>query len=483
VKHLKKYFTENKYVLPFIFVIFNFLLKVLYLDYGDIGGDEPFTIFNSQIDFTSFINLLKTENNPPLYFILLHYWIKFFGISAFSVRFLPLIFSCLTVFFIFRLAIKFFNLKVALITSILFSFSNYHIYFSHETRVYSLFALLTVISMFYFLSMLKDKNNKAYFLFLLTTNSLLIYSHFFGFFVILIQLVAVFGITELRNIILKKYIFLSILTAILYIPYLKILITRFYSSKNGTWITSPKIEELYNILWKFTNAPVNTVFILILFFIFLTLLTINRKIVLCSNSKIIFMWFIFPYFLMYLISLKLPIFIDRYLVFISIGYYFSIALVLNSLNQFSSKIANISSILVSIMMLMTCKPKTSIETKNKEIVQRIIELKKNKSLILICPPWNDLTFVYYYNQKYFKDYKSTKFNLRKENIFPINNSDEIKDTLLTKNSTVIFLDYNSELVDKHHSIYNKLANHFKKIELVESNKELRIFHFKRQLSQ
>ena len=92
-----------RYLLPFFLVLFNFLLKRIGLTTNSIALDEPFSIYVAQFDVTKIIQYLSSGNNPPLFEIILHYWIKFFGIKASSVRFLSCLFSALTALYVFKI--------------------------------------------------------------------------------------------------------------------------------------------------------------------------------------------------------------------------------------------------------------------------------------------------------------------------------------------------------------------------------------------
>ena len=73
------------------------LVTLPFISSAPISIDEPFSIFYAQQDIGEFLPFLNQGNNPPLHFILLHYWINLFGISSFSVRSLSLLFSILTI--------------------------------------------------------------------------------------------------------------------------------------------------------------------------------------------------------------------------------------------------------------------------------------------------------------------------------------------------------------------------------------------------
>lgn len=231
-------------------IVLNLIVKGIFLSSNSIGGDEPFSIYHAQMDIISIIKLLSAGNNPPLYEILLHFWIKLFGISEFSVRLPSLIFSCITVFYIFKIGVNFFNIKVAISSSLLFIFSNYQILFAHEARVYALFGMLTAISMFFYLELIaKDKPKFKPLILLLLANIVLIYSHYLGFFVLLIQFLCIVLYKELRTKFWKQLLILLGIIALFYLPNINVLIARFLdSSSNGTWVKSPNgFDDIYNM--------------------------------------------------------------------------------------------------------------------------------------------------------------------------------------------------------------------------------------------
>ena len=477
----------SKFIIPISLVLFNLILKIIFLDHRDIAMDEPFTIFYAQADFYTLFEMLKTENNPPLFFILLHFWIKVFGISAFSVRFLPMIFSTLTAPVIYFLGKRFFSHRVGLVAALIFTFSNYQLLFAHEARIYSLFGLLTVVSMYLFLQ-LSNRHDLRSAIFLAIINILLVYSHFFGFYILVIQLTSCLVIKKFRIRVLKLYMVTLVIVMISYIPYLSIFISRFLlTSMHGTWVPQPILSDLYKMVWKFSNAPVTTVFFLFLLFSAFIMFIVRyiRSIVSLSNktsdtksdtTSVIFFWFFLPYFLMFFISFKIPMFLDRYLVFISFGYYFLIGISVSYLGRKKWIFYTLSFISI-LMMAVTFKPDADNKRRVKEVTQIIKKLKTKESLVVICPSWLDLGFTYYYNQDFFRDYKNLKKNLIKEKIFAVNDISEINSTIFSKASNVIYLEEWATLVDKDNQIYKKLSSHFSKQEQYKIFESFTIYNF------
>lgn len=460
---------NNKYLViltPVFLIILNLILKIIFISSNFVGGDEPFSIYHAQLDVSSIIHQLSFGNNPPLYEIILHFWIKLFGISELSVRFPSLIFSVITVLFIYKIGKEYFTYQVALITSLLFSFSNYHLAFSHEARVYCLFALLTAMSMYLFLIICNKQKDFKYYFLLLTINLLLLYSHYFGFYVIVIQTISVVFLKDIRNKILGKYIVYLLGLILLYIPNLNILIIRFLDSSNhGTWVKSPNgFESIYNMLWQFSNKPVTTVFTISILLVALVKLIIKKDIKnIPTSNKIILIWFLFPFLFMFIISYWIPMFLDRYLIFVSLGFYLVLSLCSSYIISQRKYKLILPGILV-VLFAVTFNPNVDNKRHVKETVEKVKELKDKRTKVLICPQHFIYNFTYYYSSEIFKEidnqnpsYKISE-NLIKQNIYTINNINEVD---LSGCDKIIFLDAASQFSFPENNIINILEKTYK----------------------
>src|SRR5690554_3396647 len=229
-------------ILPLLLFLLNFVLKIRYVSWPSLGIDEPFSVYYSQFEVTTIIKDLSLGNNPPLYEIFLHYWTSIFGISEFSVRFPSALFSSLSVIFIYRICYKFFHLKIAVVAALLFTLSNYQIYFAHEARVYPLFMLLTIISMYQYMKLITPGYSKRDGAIFIVVNILLLYSHFFSWFVLFIQAFVLLVTNRKETSELFRFFKYYGIIFLSYLPYTYIFIVRFLDSSAGTWVAP--VEDL-----------------------------------------------------------------------------------------------------------------------------------------------------------------------------------------------------------------------------------------------
>ncbi len=456
--NIKTLLNKTKLVL-LLFLVLNLVLKYFFLVSIPLDGDEPFSVFFSQVSYSELFEMIKTENNPPLHFILLNIWTKLFGISELSVRFPSYLFSCFTVIYIYLIGSKFFSKQVAISSAVFFTFSSMNMLFSHEARVYAIFGFLTAATFYYFLICLSNKNKFNSFVKLILCNSFIIFAHFFGFFVIFIQVIVLAILYYNKIAKTKKFIYSYLSVLIIYSPYLVIFIQRFFqSASKGTWISPPNdISALYFMLWKFCNAPAITVLLIVimLFALFLFLFKQKNKQINFQTITVL-VWSLFPFFFMYAISYKVPMYLDRYLVYVSIGFYLLFSISIHYLTKtLQYKYINILTWTTLFLYCISLNPLIEKDKrKSKEYALKIKEIKSMNpnTVVIISPNYAFRTLSYYYNKSYFTDYKNSVKLLNNEIIFPVNSINEVPPSLLKNNPDIVFIDNWAAIVDSNLTI-------------------------------
>jgi mannosyltransferase len=443
-------------------ILLNLILKIVFLNVLPLGGDEPFTVFFSQASISEMFEMLKIENNPPFHFILMKFWSQIFGISTTAARIPSLLFSLGTVALIYKIGARYFSVLTGITASFLFSFSSLHFLFSHEARVYSAFGFFTVASMYFFLKILYQEDSRKDVVMLVLLNTGLLYAHFFGFFVLFIQLLFLILFEWRNKKLCIRFLVLFGIVGALYLPYFPILIDRFLFSSAQGWVEPPKnAGALYFMLWKFCNAPLSTILLLLVLVAAGIVYLAQQKDQLVSKaSKLILLWALVPFLLMFALSFKVPMFLDRYVSFCSFGFYLAAAAGISFL--FSASVYRIvASGVLTLGFIVTFRPNLEHQLrKADQCVARVIQLKQERpgTLVVISPYWAFRTFAYYYNLDYFKNYTQTVLFLNRENVYPIYNVGEVPKELLEKSSDIIFIDNWAGVADPGQSMDQYLSS-------------------------
>jgi uncharacterized membrane protein len=529
---------------PLLFVLANFGLKLKCITNQSIAQDEPFSIYFSQFDVSTIISFLSKGNNPPLFEIILHFWTQLFGIGELSVRFLPCLFSSFSVYFIYRIGQKFFDVKTAVLASSLFTLSIYHVSFAHETRVYPLFLLLTCMSMYAFLSLVKEPGKKRFSALLTVANALLIYSHFFGLFVLAIQFFTTVSITSMRKTIFKRMLRSWIIVFVVYLPYLGVLTRNFLkSASEGTWISPVSnlgqlhdflnllvndnkvgkllfyfitwllvqqfikklpwnsyfkhflaaasilglffsisiVEGSFPLFWMISTASIWTMSSYMLFvFLLIFLGMISPKVTVAG--KVVMIWFFLPTLAMFIVSVWIPMFIPRYLIYVTPAFYLLVAIGLISLEK---PIGISISLLFLVIMGFTYRNDVSNDRDVKQLVDKAMAIKHEypNTAIYICPNHFDVNFTYYYNRKYFEDIDNDnreghlRMKLASDNVFPVRNFAEIDTLLFASMTRVVYIDAAADFASPNNGIRSFLTGKFGEPEVIEIPSSFKLVTF------
>ena len=177
---------RNELILILAILFVGLFFRIYGLGNESIWLDEGFSIRLSNLNLFHIVEETSRDVHPPLYYIILHYWINLFGDSEFSTRFLSVIFGFFAIFMIYKIGSLIFCKDVGVLSSLLLGLSVFHIQYSQEVRSYSLMSLLTLLSFYFFIRLL-DKRSLTVLTGYVISSLLLLYTHFFGFFIIIAQ--------------------------------------------------------------------------------------------------------------------------------------------------------------------------------------------------------------------------------------------------------------------------------------------------------
>jgi mannosyltransferase len=131
-----------------------FALRLYRLGYQSIWYDEGVSIHLAQRSLAALTAHTAGDIHPPLYYYLLHFWIKATGSSEFAVAFLSLFFGLLLVPLVYRIGRHLYNPMVGSLAAFLVAISPYNLWYSQEVRMYTLGASLGLVSLYSLLRLL-----------------------------------------------------------------------------------------------------------------------------------------------------------------------------------------------------------------------------------------------------------------------------------------------------------------------------------------
>jgi hypothetical protein len=109
---------------------------------SELWLDEALTVHLSEVPIGQLRTVLARDGAPPLYYVLLHGWMKVFGRSNEAIRLLPALFSVATLPLIHRAGRRLGGPLVGTAALVLLATSPFAIRYGTENRMYSLVALL-----------------------------------------------------------------------------------------------------------------------------------------------------------------------------------------------------------------------------------------------------------------------------------------------------------------------------------------------------
>ncbi len=125
-------------------------------------------------------------HDAPLFLWLTCLFMKF-GDSEWVLRMPSMLAGVIAIPVLYLLGRELMDRAVGLLAAALLSISVFHIYYSQEARVYALFFLLSLLSTYYYLKLLRTETNRDWFYYGLFT-LLLMYSHYYSFWIISAQI-------------------------------------------------------------------------------------------------------------------------------------------------------------------------------------------------------------------------------------------------------------------------------------------------------
>ena len=397
--------------------VVNILFKSFFITDSGYWYDEICSIFYAQKDLNAIKSYATWDINPPFYHYILHYWIKVVGIGEEATRSLSLLLNGIAGGILFYFSKKYFNLKTAIIASILFFTNDILFYYAQETRSYTLDVLMVIVSNFVYFK-LYEKPSWKYAFILAFVNWAAIYTHYLFAAVVMFQ-----GIALLIYFDKKKFLWFvvsGLTTLIIFNKWLQRIYEVLLRGGNPHLAKEIGLTDLYDTITSLMNGDITVLIIAVVMIVGIYQLIKEKE----YHFQFMYMFLSgFGFVLvLFILNFKSAVFIERYLIFSLVGIFISIGYMFSKIKMQRNYILYILLIIAGGLNLNFNLSKPMDYRGAAEFVK---ENKNDKTLILVQSSALLETFSYYYDLNTFKDNKILKIEMSKQDVFPVDDVSSI----------------------------------------------------------
>lgn len=319
-------------------------IRLLYLfTERDFWHDESFTYLFSKESLT-FISI-SNDVHPPLFYYITSIW-QHISTNEIFLRSLSLIFFVMFFVMLYIYLDRYHAKTTTVMTLAFVSFSSTMVYYSTEYRNY-MFGMFLVISQFYLFRRLIEKHDKRYYWSFVVISGLMLYTHYFTGFILLVEFVYIFfkDYRILKSYFLDAYINIGILS----MP----LMYYFYNTlpkMQSMWFEEIDFVSLISTISYQFVLP-DTLSYMMAFLIVSSIIMLTYGLISTKVEKIYPFLFVIPVFFVWVMSQATPVYHHRFFLFYAFGLYITIAIIITNMIEHKSRWVSYTGILYFALIL------------------------------------------------------------------------------------------------------------------------------------
>lgn len=404
-----------------------FLLRVFNLAGQSLWRDEVDAIRFSNWPLSQLLaGLFREGHNGPLFFLLLRPWRALTGNSEFALRYPSALLGMLAVPLGYLLARHLgYNRRIGLLLSLLLATSPYLIWYGQEAKMYALLLVLVTVAFIAYLKALTlspgegEKRDWFWWVIFVIATSLSFYTHILSPLMLIIYgLVALLHPAYLRRHWLGWLISMACLT----LPYLPLALWQaplFFQGFESGHPFYPLDKQVFILLQLYSSGLVRFAGLTaVILFVFLLLCGLflpgsgvrgqgperdhTSRLTLHAPRLILAGWTLLPPLIVYLISLRVAVFEDRYLIYIVPAFYLLIVLGLVMVRRYSRLLAGLCLGLLLAFNLLGIwqQQRQPIKADFRAAGAYLAGQTQAPTQVMVQMPYLRHTLKYYYKGKY-----------------------------------------------------------------------------------
>jgi uncharacterized membrane protein len=279
--------------------------------------DEPATVAMARMPWSQFTGAAwKGEGSfQTLYFLFMRGWVHF-GKSEAFLRFPAAVLGIASLPLIYPIARRLVGEKAAVLSTVLFALSPGHIYYSQNARSYSMGVLLVMLSTWFFVQAV-ERDHESDWLLWTVLNILAVYAHWFTSTVMVGQACSLLFCK--RAIPWRRMVLHTLVILAVSLPDMTFLFRTSTTFLKTALDVSPTPREILHLLGFLGGSGAKLIIAVVLWGAGVTAIVGNRRAGEQSGAfwrgALVICWAVMPVLLIGLVSLKYPIFMQRYMIF------------------------------------------------------------------------------------------------------------------------------------------------------------------------
>lgn len=452
----------------FFIVFISFVLRLISINQSFWLDEGINVVFAKSLSYKNLIlNYPLGDFHPPLFHIILKLFLQIFTATELSARMPSVIFGALTVYVIYLIGKKLYDIKTGLIAATLLATAPLHIYYSQEARMYVMAAFFTSLSVYFFISIL-NKDKIIYLIGFVLSTTLMLYTDYVPYFMLPIYIIYLFLFRKnIPKSTLYSFAPALLLILILICPWLYFIPKQLHvgltaSALSPAWasvVGSSDLKALLITLVKFTIGRISIDNDLIYFItfvpiaIFTLVLFILHAFRLSPKRSFLLIWLFGPIIMAFILSFFIPVFSYFRLIFTLGAFYLIWASAINTINLAKSiRVLLIIALAINITSLTIYFLNTKFQREDWRGATHYVQLNSTSNTIVLFETTDSIAPFDFYNQSKIKTFGAL------DNWSPTTEQVASKLNSITQGKEKIFLfQYLSPITDPQGLVFTQLT--------------------------
>lgn len=293
-------------------------------------------------------NTTARDVNPPLYYVMLHYWILMFGNGALAARSLSVLADVGTLLLCIKLMSLVATRRATWMAALLFALLPISVRYSQEIRMYALLGFWLMGATVALVCWVNSPQQKRFAIIYVLLMTAAFYTHFFAALCVVVHWVFWW---RSRGLSARAWIGANAAIVVLFLPWLPHFIDQLQYGNRHDWIPPLTWEVALTVVWSFmamSDVPASLGWRLVptVLVVACALFVLSKDRSQHRYSALLVSYFFVPVLIVFLLSQILPLFLQRYLVFAAAGLPMILAVALEGLGRQCRILATLAFVLV-----------------------------------------------------------------------------------------------------------------------------------------